>query len=114
LYFAHLGSGKILTEYGLLEYRPGDYLMIPKCIAHVILPDVESQFFLIENLSGDYREPDRGIAGRHAVYDPAQIEQPNLDALHRYLKDSGSACLRVHVKHGDEMTHFEYDECIFD
>lgn len=114
IYFGHIGTGVFLTEYGLIPYRPGDYVVIPKCIAHVILPDVPSQFFLIENLCGDFREPDRGIAGRNAVYDTAQLDKPDLDALHARLKKDKLACLEVDVKHNDEITRFRYEECVFD
>ena len=114
IYFCHIGSGKILTEYGILTYRPGDYILLPKCIAHVILPKEESQFFVIENLGGDFREPDRGIAGRNAVYDTAQINPPSLDELHAYFKESGETCLHVEVKHNNERTNFQYEENIFD
>ena len=114
IYFCHIGSGTLLTEYGLLPYRPGDYLMIPKCIAHVFLPKESSQFLLIENCSGDFREPDRGIAGRNAVYDTAQINPPSLEEQNTLLASQGLRCLSVEVKHGHELTRFEYEECIFD
>jgi homogentisate 1,2-dioxygenase len=114
IYFAHIGTGTLLTEYGLLTYRPGDYLMVPKCVAHVFLPDQPSQFLLIENLAGDYREPDRGIAGRNAVYDTAQLDKPDLEALHAHIKKNALACLEVEVKHNEEITRFRFAECIFD
>lgn len=114
IYFAHSGKGTVLTEYGAIPYRPGDYVMIQKCIAHVFLPEQDSHFLVIENLGGDFREPDRGIAGRHAVYDPAQIEPPCLETQEKILKSGGLACLEVSVKHNDETTRFTYDECIFD
>lgn len=114
IYFCHIGQGTLLTEYGLFSYRPGDYIVLPKCIAHVFLPEQDSQFFIIENLGGDFREPDRGIVGRHAVYDTAQLAQPDLEALQNHLKKSGQACLEVEVKHDNETTYFSYEECIFD
>lgn len=114
IYFCHTGTGKILTEYGMLTYRPGDYLMLPKCIAHVFLPDVSSQFLIIENLGGSFREPDRGIAGRHAVYDTAQLDIPDLAAQQAYLKSSGQKTLEVEVKHTNQITRFGYSACVFD
>lgn len=114
LYFCHLGKGTLLTEYGLLDYRPGDYIVIPKCFAHIILPAEPSQFLLIENLSGDFREPDRGMVGKNAVYDTAQLEKPDLAKMQAFLQQNGMKCLDVEVKHTGEMTHFRYDECIFD
>lgn len=114
LYFCHIGTGKLLTEYGIFDYRPGDYLMIPKCFAHVFLPDIETQFLLIENLTGDYREPERGMVGKNAVYDTAQLGTPDLEGLQKYLQQNGLSCLDVEVKHTGSTTHFQYEECIFD
>lgn len=114
LYFCHLGKGRVLTEYGVLTYRPGDYIMIPKCFGHVFLADELTQLLLIENRSGDYREPDRGMAGKNAVYDTAQFNLPDLEALQTYLRDKKLKCTEVDVKHSDEITRFQYDDCVFD
>ncbi len=113
IYFAHKGNGVVLTEYGLLKYRPGDYVMIQKCLPHLIVPSEESQFFVIENLAGDFREPDRGIAGRNAVYDQAQINPPDLEAQAEWLKEHDLKCTMVEAKHSGETTRFTYDDCIF-
>ncbi len=114
LYFCHSGEGSLLTEYGLLRYRPGDYLVIPKCFAHSFVAEQNSHFLLIENLTGDFREPDRGIAGKNALYDSAQLDVANLEALQAFLLKTKLKCLDVEVKHGGETTHFQYEECLFD
>jgi homogentisate 1,2-dioxygenase len=114
LYFCHLGKGKILTEYGLLTYRPGDYIMIPKCFAHVFVPEDATQFLLIENLAGDFQEPDRGMVGKNAFYDTAQFNLPDLAAMADFLKAQKMKCVEVDVKHSGEITSFQYEECIFD
>lgn len=114
LYFCHLGTGSLLTEYGLLQYRPGDYLVIPKCFAHVFLPEKDTQLLLVENHSGDFREPDRGMVGKNAFYDSAQIDVASLEELNAFLQKNGLKCLDVEVKHNGETTRFQYEECIFD
>jgi homogentisate 1,2-dioxygenase len=114
LYFCHLGTGTLLTEYGLLTYRPGDYIVIPKCFAHVILADVASQFLLVENLTGDFQEPDRGMVGRNAVYDTAQLTPPDLQAMQDFLSQKKARCLDVTVKHSGDLTRFQYEDCVFD
>ena len=114
LYFCHIGEGQLLTEYGMFDYRPGDYIVMPKCFAHVFLPKGASQFLVIENLSGDFREPDRGMAGKKAVYDTAQLTPPDLTRMQEFLKKNGLCCLNVEVKHSGELTHFLYEDCVFD
>lgn len=114
LYFCHIGTGTILTEYGAIDYRPGDYIVIPKCFGHVILASVESQFLLIENLSGGYQEPDRGMVGKNAVYDTAQLRLPSLEQMQERMKQDGLSCTNVEVKHDNALTRFVYEECVFD
>ena len=114
IYFCHRGSGEIFTEYGLLNYSKGQYIVIPKCITHVIAPTEKTQFFVIENRNSHYEEPDRGIVGRHAVYDINAIQKPDLEALNSRLKELKASILEVDIKHNDELTKFSYEECIFD
>ncbi len=114
LYFCHLGEGSLLTEYGLLRYRPGDYLVIPKCFSHVFVAEKDTQLLLIENHSGDFREPDRGMLGKNAFYDSAQLDVANLEELQSFLQKNGLNCLEVEVKHNGQTTRFEYEENLFD
>lgn len=115
IYFCHEGEGKILTDYGLLKYRKSDYIVMPKCVPHVFLPEKQSQFLEILNLSGSgFWEPDRGILGKNALYDTEQFNPPNLAEQNDLLKQDGLKVLRVHTRHEAEETIFHYDECIFD
>ena len=69
LYFCHSGAGKVFTEYGLLEFNRGSYIVIPKCITHSFYFLEDTQFFIIESKTSSYREPDRGMVGKNAFYD---------------------------------------------
>lgn len=75
-YFVHRGEGVVETDYGPLRYRPGDYLVIPKGTTHRVVPDTEGFFFVIEG-SGEFHLPDRGLMGRHALFDPGMLEVPD-------------------------------------
>ena len=80
-YFVHRGSGVIETDYGPLEYRQGDYVIVPKGTTHRVVPgnaSDESFFFVIEG-DGEYRLPDRGLMGRHAQFDPGVLVVPEPD-----------------------------------
>lgn len=114
MYFCHRGSGELWTEYGLLSYRPGQYLIVPKCIAHVFVAAEQSQFFVVENLTSHYEEPERGIVGRHAIYDPNALTKPDLEMLHERQSSTGKKVLSVQVKHGEEVTTYKYAEDVFD
>ena len=114
IYFCHQGAGEVFTEYGLLTYEKGHYIVIPKCLTHLISPSKDSSFFVIENKNSHYEEPRRGMVGRHAVYDPNAIGKPCLESLHKKMEEKKMEVLSVRVKHSDEFTDFKYAECIFD
>ncbi len=115
IYFCHEGSGVLLSDYGLLNYKKADYIVMPKCIPHTILPSTKSQFLEITNLSGSgFWEPDRGIVGRNALYDTEQINPPKLAEQNSFLQENGLRVLSVHTRHNSEDTVFQYEECIYD
>lgn len=114
IYFCHEGNGVVLTEYGLLNYTKGQYLVIPKCLTHSIVPESASQFLVIENRTSHYEQPDRGLVGRHAIYDVSAFGKPNLEELQAYLKKVNDSTLEISVKRLDQVTRFEYDKSIYD
>lgn len=114
LCFCHEGEGVLLTEYGLLNYFAGQYILIPKCFTHVFIPKKPSRFFIVESLKSHFREPDRGLLGRHGLYAGSSLVRPDLKALHNYLKEQNLKFKEVAVFRQNEVTHFTYNDCIFD
>jgi homogentisate 1,2-dioxygenase len=114
IYFCHKGSGQILTEYGILDFTPGSYIVIQKCITHAFLPAEPSQFLLIENRTSHFREPDRGIVGRHAPWDMNALVKPDLDRMYSVIRDRQVDVREVSIKRTDELTKITYDSGIFD
>jgi homogentisate 1,2-dioxygenase len=114
LYFCHKGSGHVLTEYGLLEFSPGMYVNIQKCITHAFVVDEPSQFFLVENRTSHFREPDRGIVGRHAPWDMNALGKPDLEKLYEFMRKKNIDIRIIKIKHTDEITTITYDANIFD
>lgn len=112
LYFCHQGSGQVWTEYGLLDYRKSEYIVVPKCLTHSIIPKEPSQFFVVENRTSHYEEPDRGLVGRHAIYDPAQLGKPDLDAQKAAM--GKNEVTQVTIKRQDEFTTFEFESNYYD
>ena len=75
-YFVHRGSGLMETDYGPLPYSQGDFLVLPKGTTHRLIPDGDESFLYIIEGVGEYRLPDKGILGRHALFDPGVLEVP--------------------------------------
>lgn len=114
LFFCHKGRGVILTEYGLLNYHSGQYILIPKCFTYVFLPQEESSFFIIESLKSHFKAPDRGLLGRHALYSETSLIRPDLQALKEYLTQHKLEFKKILIHHQEQLTSFHYDTCIFD
>lgn len=77
LVFVHRGTGTLETDFGPLPYEPGDYLVIPRAVTHRFLPDSAESFFLIVQSRTEFDQPDRGMVGQHALYDPAMVTTPD-------------------------------------
>jgi homogentisate 1,2-dioxygenase len=103
-YFAHHGEGVLETDYGPLPYRDGDYLIVPKGTTHRIVPDPSGSetFLYIVESAGEYRLPDRGILGRHALFDPGVLEVPDPDPH----EEEGE--FEVRVKRAGDYTRLVY------
>ena len=113
LYFCHKGKGRVITEYGALSYKKGVYLVIPKSLGHTFLPEENSQFFIVENKTSHYMEPDRGVVGRNALYDSEAIVKPDLDESHKILNDLDYEICQIVVKRLGEETTFTYLESVY-
>ena len=113
LYFCHKGSGEVFTEYGMLSYTSGQYIMMPRCLQHTIFPAEKSEFFVIENKTSHYEEPERGLVGRHAIYDTNAFGKPDLEAQHQRLKELKMSVTEIAVKRLEETTRFTYEECVY-
>ena len=81
LYFVHHGAGVLRTEYGPLAYRTGDYLVVPRGTTYRFEPAAATDLLAIEAFDSLYSLPDRGLLGRHALFDPAMLEVPEAEAV---------------------------------
>ncbi len=77
LIFVHRGQGTIETDFGPLQFEKGDYLVVPRAVTYRIVPVTQDNFFLIFQSSSEFDQPQRGLIGQHALYDPATISTPD-------------------------------------
>jgi len=81
LFFVHAGAGVLRTEYGPLDYRPGDYLVVPRGTTYRVEPAEPTELLVVEAFESRFNLPDRGMLGRHALFDPAVLEVPEAEAV---------------------------------
>jgi len=86
--FVHDGSGVLESQYGLLRYGPGDYLVIPTGVIWRLLPDdgVDQRMLVVEAYG--HVEPPKRYLNRfgqfleHAPYCERDIRPPEKLATH--------------------------------
>lgn len=103
LYFVHRGEGTIETDFGPLTFERGDYIVIPRAVTYRVIPSTKDNFFLIIQSKTEFEQPEKGLIGQHALYDPGVIvtpdPQPNLDDKNEW---------DVRIKVEDEFTTVTY------
>ena len=78
LYFVHRGSGAFATEFGPIQYEPGDYIHLPKGTNFRQMPDDRDHVLLVVELPGPIRMAEHENVGRHTPIDPTMLEVPDV------------------------------------
>ncbi|MCP3961946.1 MAG: homogentisate 1,2-dioxygenase [bacterium] len=107
--FIHDGTGTLESQYGVLRYRPGDYLVIPTGVVWRILPDpdVDQRMLVIESF-GHIEAPKRYLNNygqflEHSPYCERDIRPPE-DLL--TFDETGE--FEVRVKARDRISRYLY------
>ena len=107
VHFIHTGNGQYETDYGVLPYEPGDYILIPKGTTYRILVDsgsrVGESFFLIIEAPMPVELPERGLLGHHALFDKGVLVAPELDFKRHGREDEREWEVRI-KRHGEYTT----------
>ncbi len=102
--FVHQGAGDLETDFGPLRYRRGDYLVIPRGTAYRLRPVEVSELLVIES-AGPVGLPERGLLGRHALFDPdvVTVPTPELPAA-----EPGRTSWNLWIKRRGALTRVAY------
>lgn len=102
LLFIHSGTGRLFCDYGHLELREGDYLVLPRGTMWRLEGDGAMRMLLVEATNGSYMLPDRGLLGPNAIFDEAVLEAPRIDEA--FLAQQGDDDWEVRVKRRGDLT----------
>ncbi len=80
LLFMHAGNAELYCDYGHLSLEAGDYLVLPRGTMWRLDCTAPVQCLLIEATGSSYRLPDKGLLGEQAIFDPALLDYPRIDA----------------------------------
>jgi homogentisate 1,2-dioxygenase len=106
LVFIHQGAGDLFCDYGRLSFREGDYIMLPRSTMWRIEPSSPVTALLIEATNDSYRLPDKGLLGEHAIFDPAVLDTPVIDATFRAQQTEDA--WKVKVKRRGQISTITY------
>ncbi|MBV9996179.1 MAG: homogentisate 1,2-dioxygenase [Caulobacteraceae bacterium] len=107
LLFVHQGAGQLFCDYGRLEFRPGDFVCLPRGTMWRLAPAGPSAILAIEATGGHYGLPEKGMLGRHAVFDPAMLEIPAMDEAFRVHQEEPGP-VRVEIKKRGQVSVATY------
>jgi homogentisate 1,2-dioxygenase len=102
LLFVHEGEGALFCDWGHMRYRDGDYIVLPRGTMWRVVPAAPTTLLLIEATNDSYRLPDKGMVGRHAIFDAGCLDTPKLDAAFDAQKSESPT--RVAIKRGGRVS----------
>ncbi|MDF0667403.1 MAG: homogentisate 1,2-dioxygenase [Nitrospira sp.] len=105
-HFVHKGIGKFESDYGVLTYEPGDYVLIPKGTTYRTHVDAGPSVFFIIETPAPFMVPDRGALGQHALFDKGVLVAPDLETAEP-VETAGQAW-EVRIKRQGEWTKVAY------
>lgn len=106
--FVHAGRGHLDCELGRLEYRTGDYLVVPRGIAHRLVPADVTSVLCLESRQ-EVRLPDRGLLGKHALFDPDVVDVPDPELRDEPAPASGEWEVRVRRRGAITRVFYDFD-----
>ena len=106
LLFIHAGSGEFYCDYGHLNIKQGDYVVIPRATMWRIEPHSPMQILLIEATNDSYQLPEKGLVGGHAIFDPAMLDTPLIDDA--FTAQQSEQSWQVEIKRHGQLSLITY------
>jgi homogentisate 1,2-dioxygenase len=115
LYFVDEGSGRLVTQYGTIEYGPGDWLVVPHNTTYQLQPHpgVDQQMVLIE--AAGMIEPPRRYMNEYGQFlESSPYCERDLRLPEGLVTHDEKGEFEVRVKTGTKLTSYFYAEHPFD
>ncbi|MCS1411719.1 MAG: Homogentisate 1,2-dioxygenase [Verrucomicrobia subdivision 3 bacterium] len=110
LYFVHKGTGTFATEFGPIEYEPGDYVLLPKGTTFRLFPDSKDNLFYVVQSVSRIGFTEHVQVGRHVPFDPSLITIPDVVDYDWDARDEWELL----IKHRTGFTSVFYENCPMD
>ncbi len=106
LLFVHSGTAELYCDFGHLSIEAGDYVVIPRGTMWRLESSGTVQALLIEATNSSFGLPEKGLAGRHAIFDPAMLDVPAIDTA--FQAQVADQAWRVRVKRRNQISTVTY------
>jgi homogentisate 1,2-dioxygenase len=106
LLFIHSGAGDLYCDYGHLQFRDGDYIMLPRSTLWRVESSAPVCMLLIEASNSSYMLPDKGLLGPNAIFDPAMLDVPRIDE--QFLAQQDDQEWEVRVKSRGKISRITF------
>ena len=106
LLFVHSGQGALFCDFGRLPLEAGDYVVLPRGTMWR-LETTGLDLLLVEATGSSYQLPEKGLVGNHAIFDPALLDTPRIDADF-LAQQSDETAWQVEVKRRNEVSVIGY------
>jgi homogentisate 1,2-dioxygenase len=107
LLFVHAGNGQLFCDFGRLAVEAGDYVMLPRGTMWRIDTAGALDVLLIEATNSSYQLPEKGLVGNHAIFDPAMLDTPKIDAAF-LAQQADDVAWQVEVKRRNAVSLITY------
>lgn len=104
LYFVHRGEGVFATEFGPIDYEPGDYVLLPKGTTFRHMPSTPDGVFYVTQSADPIRFSEHEQVGRHVPFDPTLVTVPDVVKYDWPERDEWE----LQIKHGGEYSSAFY------
>lgn len=101
LLFVHRGAGDFFCDYGHLQLRAGDYVLVPRGTMWRVDITEAMEVLMIEATGEQIYVPERGLMGNHAPFDMGVLARPRLNEAFQAQPRGGN--WEVHVKRRDQI-----------
>jgi homogentisate 1,2-dioxygenase len=108
MHFIHEGSGTFESDFGTLSFKKGDYVYAPRSTNYRFLSNAPVVRLVIESRNGYFTQPDRGILGHHALYDPAMLVLPEIGPSTQGPTDKARSLWQVRMKRANRFSNVYY------
>ncbi len=109
LFFIHRGEGKIETDFGVLDYERGDYVVMPRATTYRFVPSVKDNFIVCVESHSEVlpaTPEQKGMIGMHAIFDMSAVTIPEFIPYEK--SDSNGKEFELRIRRLGEYTSMFY------